>query len=470
MKKPMLISFMTALFTLLSINESISQQYYFIRDITIIGNKKTDINTIFKELPFERGDLIEASSLETLMEIGEENLNNLSLFNFVEVYHSEFSDIKSKYQDIAIFIDLQERWYYWPIVSMTLEGRNLSSWIKEPEWNKITLESGFRIDNIAGKNQTLKALLTSGYNKGFMFEYSNIHLDRKGRHLLGINLTRLYSRTENVTVMENAPFYIKSDTTFLTSKYSATLAYTYRPRLRLRHKIEMAFVYAEIEQSVLDFNPHYWGSDDLERRGYSIKYSLIADQRDNIQYPLDGHYIKTSITGFSDNKFNIRRTNVEGDFRIYGKIKPQLFYSVKTNIGISKSNVEAYLFNRAIGYNNINLRGYEYYVADGQHYFVISPTIKYNILPDTRFNIGFLSFIPQFSNIHFALYAKAFSDIGYAFHNNPTQCDGLSNKLLHSWGVGLDIAAYYDITISADLSMNKLGDCGFYISFLTPVK
>ncbi len=453
-----------------STNKAISQQYFFISDIIITGNIKTDNNTILKELPFQRGDIVDSSSLSNLIEIGQENLTNLSLFNYVNIFHSNITDSGGKYQNLSIYIDLQERWYYWPIVSMTLEGRNFSSWIKKPEWNKITLESGFRIDNIAGKNQTLKALLTSGYNEGFMFEYTNIHLDNKGKHLIDINFTRLYSRTENVSVMNNAPYYIKSDSTFLTSNYSAAITYTYRPRLRFRHKLEVAFVYSEIEQSILDYNPGYWGTNDLKMRGYSLKYSLIADQRDNIQYPLNGYYLNTSLTGFTNNTFKVRRTGIEGDFSIYGKIKPNLFYSAKSNLGVSQSNVESYLFNKAIGYNNINLRGYEYYVADGQYYFVFSPTIKYNLLPDTRFNIGFLSFIPQFSKIHFALYAKAFSDIGYAFHKNPSSCNKLSNTLLHSWGIGLDIAAYYDITISADLSMNKLGDYGFYISFNTPVK
>ena len=448
-----------------------SQEYYFISEITVSGNKKTEQNTIVRELPFKRGDIIDASELNKLIEQGRENITNLSLFNSVSISKiNDDSYLDSKYHNAHIKIVVDERWYYWPRATIRLEERNFSSWIKNPDWKNITLETGFSIKNISGKDQTIKTLLTSGFNKGLMFDYSNFSLDKQGRHLLSFNFTRLYSRTENVSIKDNEPLYIKSDTSFLTSSYSTFIGYTYRQKLRLRHNLKLRFIYAELDPAVFINNPNYWGSQETKKRGYSIEYDFILDERDNIQYPLTGYYIYAGITGYTTNRMDTKYLLVKGDYHYYAKLFKHSYISARIQCGFSKSNVQGYIFNKAIGYNNINLRGYELYVADGQHYFIFSPTIKYNFLPKTYYSLNFLSFLPRFSKIHLALYGKIFTDVGYAWHKYPTIENGLSNKLLHSWGVGIDLASYYDITISADFSFNKLGEHGFFISMLAPLR
>ncbi len=469
MKKMLRILFILTLL-LLTADKIFSQDYFFISEITVSGNKKTGLNTILRELPFKRGDVIKASLLEGLMAKGSENITNLSLFTSVSVSHILNDSIDSKYCNIQISIIVYERWYYWPRVGMRLEERNFSSWIKNPDWNKITLETGFTIQNIAGRNQTLRTLLTSGLNKGFMFDYTNLSLDRPGKHFLGFNFTRLYSRTQNLSIKDNAPLYIKSDTSFLNSSYALYLTYTFRQKLRLYHKVKLKFTYSELDPSVLEYNPNYWGSQKLNSRGYSIEYDFVLDQRDNIQYPLAGYYIYAGITGYTDNRMDIKYLQIKGDHRYYANLFHNGYFSAKVQYGISKSNVNGYIFNKAIGYDHINLRGYELYVADGQHYFLFSPTIKYNFLPKTYCNLKFLSFLPRFSKIHLALYGKAFSDIGYAWHKYASIENGLSNKLLNSWGMGIDLVTYYDITLSADYSFNNIGKHGFFISLAAPLR
>ncbi|MFA6770857.1 MAG: POTRA domain-containing protein [Bacteroidales bacterium] len=470
MKKSLRIIFLLS-FLLFTTEEVFSQEYYFISEISVIGNKKTKPNIITRELPFKRGDVIKASLLDELIAQGSENITNLSLFNSVSVSKVPCkADFDSKYHDAQINIVVAERWYYWPRIGIRLEERNFSSWIKKPDWQNITLETGFTINNISGQDQTLKTVLTSGFNKGFVLDYSNLSLDKPGKHFLGFNFTRKYSRVENIYTQNNEPLYIKSDTSFLTSRYAAFITYTFRQKLRLRHQFKLKFTYTELDPAVLKHNLHYWGSKDLNRRGYSFEYDFTLDERNNIQYPLTGYYIFTGITAYVTNKTDVKYIQIKGDYHYYAKLFNRSYLSARVQCALSKSNVNGYIFDKAIGYENVSLRGYELYVADGQHYLVFSPTAKYNFLPKTYYNLKFLSFLPRFNKIHLALYGKIYSDIGYAWNKHPTVENKLSNKLLQSWGVGVDLVSYYDITLSTDYSFNKLGKHGFFVSLKAPLR
>ncbi len=135
-----------------------------------------------------------------------------------------------------------------------------------------------------------------------------------------------------------------------------------------------------------------------------------------------------------------------------------------------QKNVEGYIFDRAFGYDDVTLRGYEFYVADGQHYAAFSPTIRYNILPTSVYYLKFLRFLPKFNRIHMTIYGKSFFDAGYVFHKYPNSSNTLSNKLLLSCGLGLDIVTYYDITLSIDYSFNQLRKPGLFISLKAPLQ
>lgn len=458
-------------FLFLTAQGIVSQEYYFISEITVTGNTKTNLKTILRELPFKRGDIVKASELSKLMEQGRENITNLSLFNSVSIKKIDSQIfIESKYHTAEIAINLYERWYYWPRVSLRLEDRNFSSWIKNPDWQYITLETGFAIKNVAGKNQSIKTMLTSGFNKGFRFDYSNLSIDNRGKHFMGFNFCRLYSRVLNVSLHNNEPLNIRSDTSFLTSSYTTSILYTFRQKLRLHHNLRLQYTYTHLDPSVIARNPNYWGSNELKRRNYSFEYEVVLDERDNVQYPLKGYYIFNGVRGYLTDRKDVKYMQIKGDYHYYTRLFQRAYISARVQYGLSKSTVPAYIYNKAIGYDNVNLRGYELYVADGQHYFVFSPTVKYNFLPKTYFNLKFLSFLPRFSKIHLALYGKAFTDVGYAWHKYSTIEHGLSNKLLHSWGVGVDLVSYYDLTLSIDYSFNNLGKHGFFISLMAPLR
>ncbi|HEX2607256.1 MAG TPA: hypothetical protein VHK91_07750, partial [Flavisolibacter sp.] len=66
------------------------------------------------------------------------------------------------------------------------------------------------------------------------------------------------------------------------------------------------------------------------------------------------------------------------------------------------------------------------------------------------------------SAIPFRLYAKAFVNAGYVYNREPGN-NTLSNKLLYTGGIGLDIVTLTDLVIKIEWSFNQLGQNGLYL-------
>ncbi|MCK9627462.1 MAG: hypothetical protein M0R37_02595, partial [Bacteroidales bacterium] len=195
-----------------------SQSKYYISNIYTPENGITKRDIIIRELPFKTGDSVEIQNIDNLLLIGKENLINLSLFNFVYLNYKESSGNPN---NIDIYIETEERWYIWPMVNVVLEDRNMSSWLRRGDMGRVTLETGVKAYNLWGLNHTLTLSLKSGYQRGFRFEYDNIGLDSERKFLLNISAIREYSRTENVRIENNTPFYFKSDE-FIIDKHTYT--------------------------------------------------------------------------------------------------------------------------------------------------------------------------------------------------------------------------------------------------------
>ena len=401
---------------------------------------------------------------------GRDNLLNLSLFNFVCISQkSDFAPVGDRPVNVEIIISVDERWYYWPIFGFSLEDRNFSNWIKDPAWDRITTRTGVRIYGIGGKNQTITALLMNGYNNGFKVEYSNISLDKSGRHFGGISVQHRYSKILNTISLMDKPVFIRAEKGYLENLYNVSLTYIYRPRPRVRNRIILEFESTRIDSSVLENNRRYWGGERLQRESYSAIYGLTFDERDNAQYPMDGYYIDFQVKGYFSTGLEVQYAQIKGDVRYFTPLSKKISASARVQCAFSAKNCEAYIFDKALGYGDLFLRGYENFISDGQHYMLLSPTLRFNILPTTVYNLRFLTFIPKFSKVHMAIYGKTFADAGYVYHKTPIYANTMSNKWLVSCGVGLDMVTYYDLTLSLDYSINQMKQKGLYFSVKKPL-
>ena len=442
-----------------------AQQRYFVSDIQITGNKMTKTHIILRELDLKRGDSVLVSRISLLINNSKENLENLSLFNFVDV---DYHVIPQSENQIAVSISLEERWYYLPLISIKPEDRNTSSWIKNFDMSRITFEVGAQLYNLFGLNHTISSGLEIGYQQGVNFHYKNVTLDRAQKHFLSAGISIQRSHNIDVMTVDDAPLKLKVPDQFLTQSIRGYVNYTYRHDVRRTHNLSFGCEYKKMADTIIMINPHYWGNHRKERMNMNLQYFFRVDQRDYIPFPLRGHYLKTEANMFITNDLSVYFAQLRTNAQYYWTLGNRWFAAGKMTAGASVKNAKAYILDKALGYGEDVLRGYEYHVIDGQSFISANTTLRFNIIPKKVFVINWLSALSKFNKIHFALYAHSFIDMGVAFHTYPDSSNHLSNQFLYSGGVGLDFVTYYDIVFTLSYSMNKQQEHGLYFSFKLP--
>jgi hypothetical protein len=109
------------------------------------------------------------------------------------------------------------------------------------------------------------------------------------------------------------------------------------------------------------------------------------------------------------------------------------------------------------------MRGYEYYVIDGDAGAVGRATLQHELFSiTTKVNAGTKKQV----SYPFRFYGQLFGDLGYAYSENAGN-SLLNNKLLHSWGLGFDMVAPYDVIFKFEYSFNQLGGNGLYIHLVS---
>jgi hypothetical protein len=124
------------------------------------------------------------------------------------------------------------------------------------------------------------------------------------------------------------------------------------------------------------------------------------------------------------------------------------------------TNSQAFSDQRVFGYGYFQMRGLEYNVIDGTKGAMLKSSIHQQLVHFT-FKNPFPS--KTHDRIPFRIYLKSYSDLGYAYISNPSVTNTLNNRLLKSWGFGLDIVSIYDFVFKIEYSFNQLNKDGLYL-------
>lgn len=127
-----------------------------------------------------------------------------------------------------------------------------------------------------------------------------------------------------------------------------------------------------------------------------------------------------------------------------------------------------YYFTKGLGYRRDFIRGYEYYVMDGQHFGLLKTGIKFTLMPKKEVYAPFIP-LNKFATIPFAFYLNLFSDLGYVSDTQFNETNYLNNTWQYSYGAGIDFVTYYDMIFRLEYSINKLGESGFFLHFTSPI-
>ena len=435
-----------------------------INSIVLVGNKITKDKIIFRELEFKKGDKLSVLLLDSLILKSQQNLMNRSLFNFVTITKTIDNS------NCSIEVSVIERWYIWPIPILQFADRNINAWWDKRDFSRLNYGIDLRIDNFRGLMENLNIVLQGGYDILLGFKWNLPYLTEN--QIFGMGFAggvKLNHEVAYQTIGNKEQFYHSPDG-FAQQLTFANVNFTSRPEFNYLHSLSVGFNHYVFQDTILKLNPEFAFSG-TKYDYFTLSYGFKIDFRNYAPYPLEGYYFDVSLEKKGLGIFNdqINEFSVSASFDQYLKIYGRWYFAYNFGAKFSNQDVQSpYFITSGLGYYPNTIRGYELYVVDGQKLGIIKSNLKFEVIPKTDFNISWIK-STKFSDIYFAMYANLFFDAAYVDDIYSYQLNPLSNQLLWSTGIGIDMITYYDLVLRLELSINKQRETGFFISFVAPI-
>jgi outer membrane protein assembly factor BamA len=429
---------------------------FTLRQIEISGNKKTKASVILRELPFQSGDSYSLSELVKKFEVARKQLLNTALFHEVVIALKSFEG-----NNVDILIAVKERWYLFPVPYVKFVDRNINQWIVEQHAKLDRINYGVKLlyNNVTGRNDKLNLYLINGYTKQISFNYDRPYIEKTMKWGINIGMAVGNNREVNYNTIYNKQVFFKDTNNFVRSFLRSYAELTYRPAIKTIHRFGIGYTIEKVTDTIVKLNPSYF-TDGRNRISYPEFYYLMNYMDvDYNPYPLKGYIMELYFSKRGLNSV-INMWQVSAKASGSWEIAKKTYFNARIAGSIKFPFNQPYFNRRLLGYSDFFMQGFEYYVVDG-----VAGGYAKAILSREILNLNFQvkrkkDEIPY--HIPFRTYAKTFVNAGYAFNPDPG-LNTLNNRMLYSWGVGLDIITHYDFTLKFEWSFNLLGENGLYL-------
>jgi outer membrane protein assembly factor BamA len=433
-----------------------SESLLTVRSIIIEGSKRTKAAVILRELPFKSGDSYSLRELVKKFELGRRRLMNTTLF------HEAIIALKAaEGHEIDILVRVKERWYLFPIPYFKPVDRNLNQWIVEQNASLKRVNYGVKLlyNNVTGRNDKLRLWLINGYTKQISFSYDRLYFDQSMRWGFNTGLDLGKTREINYNSVDDKQVFYKAENDYVRNFTDIYAELTYRRAIKTRHRFGISYNKEKLADTVLQLNPNYFTTGRTQIEYPEFYYIMTYYDLDYNPYPTKGYAAE----------INVRKRGVTKAIDMWQmSLKAsgnwptgrRSFLSVNTYGTIKLPFKQPYYNQRLLGYSDVFLQGYEYYVVDGAAGGYIKAAMTRKIFDfDVRIP-GTKKLAPQ--RIPFNIFAKIYGNVGYIYNPYPGN-NNLSNKMLYSSGLGIDIVTIYDFTLKLEWSFNQLGQNGLFL-------
>ena len=447
-------------------NFNYAEDKLIISDILISGNKVTKEEIILRELEFKNSDSLNISEINEKIKKSRYNLVNLKLFNFVEINHSINNN------KIEINIDVVEQWYIWPYPIFEISERNFNSWWKEfresdfSDFSRLNYGVFLNWNNFRGRNEMLLLKFRKGFKEHYLLSYQIPYFNKQQNIGLNTNFQLFRRKKSFYKTEKNRLIYHEDEDNFTTRDYEIHSEILYRNKLNTSHKIKLHYFTTTADSTITSENPNYLRSNSFKGSYSKLTYEYTNENRDYIEYPLSGTYFQLATTKYFAGLSPVKNFEIIGHAEKHNEIHKNIFVGSSLKGKWSSDAYQPYFMQLAFGFDDY-VRGYEYYVIDGQDYWLSKNVIKYAIVPKNTFEIPYLK-MNQFNKSHYSLFLGLFSDLGYVIDKQTDLKNPLSNTLLFSTGISLDYLTYYDKLLRIEFSVNHLGEKGVFLHFSNP--
>jgi outer membrane protein assembly factor BamA len=427
-----------------------------IRNVLINGNKKTKEYIIAREVVFNEGQSYSISSILDGIKVSAENLMNTALFVDARVGFTNWQN-----DSMDIYVEVAERWYYFPLPYLKPADRNLGVWMNDHKMSADRVNYGIKVlaRNITGRNDRLNLWAINGFTQRFAMRYYNPFVDSRLRHGWGFDFYYSRNREVNFNTLDNKQLFFRNSGHFIQRQLYVGGVYSYRRGSIERHYLKFGFHRESVDDTIKALNSNYLPSGESSVSFPELKYAYQYFGVNYLPYPTKGRSVEFEFIrrGFNSKidltQFNLRVAN-------YIPLPRKFYLSSSADLQLKLPFNQPYIHQPFLGYNDSFLRGLEYFVVDGVAGGFVRNTIGKEIF-SYIFSTGLKS--KAYAKIPFKFYLKGYGDVGYVYNRTNVVGNSLNNKLMYSGGIGLDIISIYDIVLRFEYSFNQFRQGGLYI-------
>jgi outer membrane protein assembly factor BamA len=447
-----------------------SSDTLIVKEIKIEGNFVSSRKVIYREVAFKINEIVTRDKLDYLKQTSKNNLNKTALFNFIELNTEEVQP-----GILIVTVKLTERWFIWPSIYLNHTDTNFSEWWRTKDLARLEYGLGLKVNNFRGMGESVRLDFRFGNFKKYYLEYSGIHLDKAERHFLSVKTFYAEQKVLPYIIIDN--IYKSLETNYrLLNSTNLEIKYTYRKAYFNSHTFGIGYSEYRIDDTILRLNPYFLGQNNQKQRSFSFGYEFSRDTRDSHFYPKTGYLITAGINkvglGILDDEYS--RTEIAIKLFGYRKLIHRLYGA--SGLLFSSYNNESPVFFDQAGLGSLQfVRGYEYYVVNGDQTILFKSLLKFELMSMKVINLRIwpVRKVYQLNKIPLEIYTNLFFDAGYVkdnFESYKQYNNTLVNKIMYSSGIGIDFVTYYDKILRLDYSFNALGESGLFIHWKAAIR
>ena len=434
----------------------LNEAHVTVRNVYIHGNRITKKYMVEREVVMKKNQSYSLSEIINGLEQSKQNLMNTSLFVSANVYFNNWRN-----DSLDIHTEVDERWYYFPVPYFKPMDRNLQVWASDYKFSLKRVNFGMKFmgENISGRNDKLNIWLMDGFSRKLAVKYYNPFSDPKLRIGWAIDINQTWNKEIFYKSLNNKQLFFRDQNQYIKKEFYVGTTFSYRKGSVNRHYVRTGWHNVSIGDTVLKLNSNYLG-DGLKSLSYpEIQYTFQHLNINYFPYPTKGSLFVADFLkrGFNNN-MNLSQFSLRyGKFFEYRK---KYYFNLITDAYLKAPFKQAYINQYLLGYGDAYIRGLERYVVDGLAGATLKATAGKQIYT-VKINSGIQS--KTYNSIPFRFYLKMHGDVGYVYTNSNLAESRLNNKLLYSFGAGLDIVSIYDFVMRIELTYNQFKTLGMYL-------
>jgi len=453
-----------------------------ISEARITGNDLTKSWFIIRELDFIIGDTLvtteagksynfeskrfvlgDSSELSLRMHYSRENIINTKLFLTVNLGMEQIEG--NRYR---LLIEVTERHYWWLFPVVKLNAPNFNEWLRDMDISDLSMGLFFSHNNLFGISHqaSLVGYVGKSYAAAFGYRIPWIGDGKKTGLTFALGYENMY--TVEYGSDSNKREMLYESNSMQTAKIG--VVFTFRPSLYNYGTVKLTGNWVGISDSLYSLNSTFLAKNKKTNTSLSLYADYAYDSRNSKSYPLQGSYMRVFVdkVGLGVISKDVDYFFYGLDFHFYQALGRRWYVAEMFKLENSSGENHPYYYQLNMTYKKDFIRGYDLYTLKGDQMYYFRSNLKYELIKPNIKKPKEGQEKNKFKNIQYAFYLNAFADAGYVT-NKFTENNPYNNKMLFSWGLGLDFVTYYDMVLRFEYAFTSIGTNGFFIAFGIPI-